>query len=345
MNSVKSGLGGKGGMKQMQLKEIYQPIREELTSVEQILKKSLKGARNKSILEISDYLLGAKGKRLRPALVILSARASQQSPPINERSMASVACAMELIHTASLIHDDVIDHALLRHNKSTINSKYGQDVSIALGDYLYSIGFELISSCRNTDILSCVASATRAMCEGELIQVCERDNLELLKKRYIIIAKKKTASLFVASCQAGAILSDSGGSVQETLKRYGLNFGIAFQIIDDCLDLIGEAEDLGKSPGADFKMGELTLPVLNLLTQAKDKNRIMSLVRQQDNPEAFKELRQRFINSEARIKTKGDVSYYIRKAKKSLNNLEDSCFKQGLSALTDYIADRINVTE
>ncbi|MBI5145124.1 MAG: polyprenyl synthetase family protein [Candidatus Omnitrophica bacterium] len=327
----------------MQLKEIYQPIRRELTAVEQILEKSLKGATNKSILEISDYLLEAKGKRLRPALVILSTKASQQSQVINERSMVSIATAMELIHTASLIHDDVIDHASLRHNKPTINSKYGQDVSIALGDYLYSIGFELISSCRNTDILSCIASATKAMCEGELIQVCERDNLDLLRKRYIIIAKKKTASLFVASCTAGAILSKREASIQHTLKKYGLNFGIAFQIIDDYLDLIGQTEDLGKSPGADFKMGELTLPVLNLLTQAKDRNRLLSLIRQQDNPEAFKELRQRFINSEADLRTKGNISCYIQKAKKSLNNLENSYFKESLFALADFVVERIKI--
>ena len=327
----------------MQLKEIYQLIKTELIDVEQILEKSLKGAKNKSILEISDYLLEAKGKRLRPALVILSAKASRQSPPINERSMISVACAMELIHTASLIHDDVIDHASLRHNKPTINRKFGQDVSIALGDYLYSIGFALISSCKNTDILSCIASATKAMCEGELMQVCERDSLDLLKKRYIIIAKKKTASLFVASCQAGAILSDSKAPVQQTLKGFGLNFGIAFQIIDDYLDLIAETEDLGKSPGADFKMGELTLPVLNLLAQGKDRNRILSLIKEQNNPEAFRDLRQRFINSEAGLKTKDDVSHYIQKAKKSLNNLDNSCFKESLSTLADYIFERIRL--
>ena len=327
----------------MQLKEIYQPIRKELTAVEQILEKSLKGATNKSILEMSDYLLDAKGKRLRPALVILSAKASQQSPSVDERSMISVAAAMELIHIASLIHDDVIDHAYLRHSKPTINSKYGQDVSIALGDYLYSIGFELISFCRNTDILSCIASATKAMCEGELIQVCERDNLDLLKQRYIIIAKKKTASLFIASCQAGAIISNREASIQDTLKEYGLNFGIAFQIIDDYLDLIGETEDLGKTPGADFKMGELTLPVLNLLTQAKDRNRILSLIRQQDSPEAFKELKQRFINSHALLKTKEDVCFYVQEAKKGLNRLEGSCFKQSLFNLADYLINKMTI--
>ncbi len=327
----------------MQLKEIYQPIRKELTAVEQILEKSLKGATNKSILEISDYLLGAKGKRLRPALVILSARASQKSPDINERSMASVATAMELIHTASLIHDDVIDHAPLRHNKPTINSKYGQDVSIALGDYLYSIGFELISSCGNTGILSCIASATKSMCEGELIQVCERDNLDLLRKRYIIIAKKKTAGLFIASCQSGAVLSNCEVSLQHTLKEYGLNFGIAFQIIDDCLDLIGKTEDLGKAPGADFKMGELTLPVLNLLAEDKDRNRVLSLIQEQNNPASFKELRQRFVNSRALLKTQEDVCFYVQEAKKGLSGLKDSCFKQSLFSLTDYIAQRLRL--
>ena len=327
----------------MELKEIYQLIKKELTAVEQILEKSLKVAKNKSILEISDYLLSAKGKKLRPALVILSAKASQQSPSINEHSMVSIASAMELIHIASLIHVDVIDHAPLRHNKPTINSKYGQDVSIALGDYLYSKAFELISTCGNMDILSCISCATRLMCEGELIQVCERDNLDLLKKRYIIIAKKKTASLFVASCQAGAILSGSKVSMQQTLKGYGLNFGIAFQILDDCLDLIGKTQDLGKTPGADFRVGELTLPVLNLLSQSKDKDGIISLIRQKNKQETFSEIKRRFINSSAFLKTKDDVSYYIQKAKRSLDKLSESPFKKSLFTLADYIVERVKL--
>ena len=217
----------------------------------------------------------------------------------------------------------------------------GSDVSIALGDYLYSIAFELISDCGNSDILRCISSATKSMCEGELLQVCERDNPDLLKERYFLIVKKKTAALFAASCQAGAILVNQNRIIQGALKNYGLNFGIAFQIMDDYLDLIGETEDLGKTPGADFRMGELTLPVLNLLAQGKDRNRILSLIREQNNPEAFRELRQSFINSEADLKTKDDVSHYIQKAKESLTNLENSSFKQGLFALADYIGQRL----
>lgn len=321
----------------MDLKDIYRPISRELNRVEQVLKASLKSGSNKSMLEVVNHILASPGKRLRPALVILSAKASQQPSPINERSMVSIATAMELIHTASLIHDDVIDHASLRHNKPTINSKYGQDVSIALGDYLYSIGFELISSCRNTDILSCIASATKAMCEGELLQVCERDNLELLRKRYLIIAKKKTAGLFVASCKAGAMLVGSNRIIHSALEGYALNFGIAFQIVDDFLDLIADEKELGKVPGADFKVGELTLPVLNLILKSKDKKEITSLLKQTDRQDAFKDLRQMFINSEALLKTKEDIFTYVRKAKVSLNKLGESCFKQSLYFLADYI--------
>jgi len=191
-------------MSQMQLKEIYQPIARELADVERVLSASMMNSKSQPILKIGDYLLDVQGKRLRPALVILSAKATlEQKPKDTYQQLTKIASSIELIHMASLIHDDVIDHACLRHNKPTINQKFGQEASIVLGDYLYSIGFELISSSRNPDMLSCIACATKAMCEGELIQVCERDNLELLKKRYIMIAKKKTASLFIASNVGG----------------------------------------------------------------------------------------------------------------------------------------------
>ena len=327
----------------MQLKDIYQPISKELGAVEELLRDSLTDSGYSSITEVNNYLLDAKGKRLRPALVILSAKAAGDSHQINKRSMASLACAMELIHIASLIHDDVMDHAALRHHKPTINSKYGEDVSITLGDYLYSKAFELIANCKNIDILSCVSQATRLMCEGQLIQVCERDNLELLKSKYIIVVKKKTAALFAASCRAGAVLADAGVSYKNILREYGLNFGIAFQIIDDCLDLIAKEEDLGKDPGADLKMGELTLPVLNLLSQSKDKNRILSLMKEKDNADAFKELRERFVNSKAALKTQKDILFYIGTAKKSLSRLEDSPFKKSLFTLADFMVERLKL--
>lgn len=327
----------------MKLTQIYRPIEKELIDVEQVLKIRLKSSRHKSILEINNYLLDAGGKRLRPALVLLSAKASQGQSAISHKSLVSIAAAIELIHMASLIHDDVIDHAILRHNKPTINCRWDNEVSIAFGDYLYAVAFELISTCGNTDILQCISSATKAMCEGELLQICERDNLNLLKARYFVIIKKKTAALFAASCQAGALTSNPGKPLPRNLKEYGLNFGIGFQIIDDYLDLVGREELLGKTTGADLRVGELTLPVLYLLDKADTKEsekikKLLSLCSQDKG--AFNELRKRLANSSAGLKAKKEARFYTGKAKDQLKGLDKSLPKRSLLDLADYIVSR-----
>jgi len=326
----------------MQLKEIYQPIEKELNNVAGFLEEFLSESENETILKINQFLLEAPGKRIRPALVLLSAKASLNHLSLtNTHQLTSIASAIELVHLASLIHDDIIDHAVVRHNKPSVNSKWGQDVSIALGDYLYSKAFELISSCGNIDILYCISQATSLMCEGELAQVCLREDISMLKKHYLYVIERKTASLFSASCQVGAMISNRQVAIQKALKEYGLNLGIAFQITDDCMDLIGEVKDLGKPPGADLKVGELTLPVLNLLSQSKDKDILISLIKQGDKQSAFFEIKQRFINSQALIKTKDDIQIYIQKAKNNLSKIEESVFKRNLFALADVISERV----
>lgn len=322
----------------MQLNNLYKPIKKDLFEMEQLLRMSILSSKNKSILNVGSYLLDRPGKRLRPALVILCAKAtSRRSSQTIKRQVTKIASGIELIHIASLIHDDVIDHASLRHSRPSVNYQWGQDVSVALGDYLYSKASELISSCGNMDVLSCISQATALMCEGELIQVCERDNLDLLRERYLIIVKNKTASLFAASCQSGALLSNCQRPTQIAFKQFGFNFGIAFQIADDCLDLISRTKDLGKSPGADFRMGEVTLPILNLLSQSKDKLRIISLVRGKGTERAFGELRQMFLDSDALLKTKRDILFFIEAAKGSLRSLKNSCFKESLISLAEHI--------
>ena len=326
----------------MELKEICLPVEEELREVEQTLKARLEGTSYQSIAEINRYLLDAKGKRLRPALVLLSAKTGHPSAAVSPQ-LINIACAVELIHMASLVHDDLIDHSNLRHHKPTINSKWGDDVSIALGDYLYSVAFELISDCGNPDIIRCISLATKAMCEGELLQVCERDNLALLKNRYFVIVKKKTASLFAASCQAGALFSNPDKPGPGKLKKYGLNFGFAFQIIDDCLDWVGREDLLGKPTGADIRVGEFTLPVLYLLekTDAKESQeikKILSLCRQ--DKDTFNRLRERLTNSSAVLKAEEEALLYTEKAKSQLQGLDDSPLKRSLLDLADYIVDR-----
>lgn len=323
----------------MQLNEIYKPIRRELNQVEKVLELSLRETKNESILRLNRFLLESPGKRLRPAMLILSARATVgRSREAVSRELINLACAIELIHIASLVHDDVIDHSAFRHNNPTVNSRWGADVSIALGDYLYSLAFKLIATCNNTDILDCISSATKSMCEGELTQVVERDNLSLLKERYIMIVKKKTAGLFAASCQAGAILSDSPRPLQNALKAYGLNFGVAFQIIDDYLDIAAPKARLGKSPGQDIAVGEMTLPLLNLLKFA-DKNkryRLENLLKSKTNG-CFKKIKAELSNSGAVSRTKKITLSYLNSAKDRLRALSDSEYRKALLGLVDVV--------
>lgn len=321
----------------MQLTDIYEPIKNDLDKVEEILAERL-GEPDRGVMsDINRHLLSAKGKRLRPALAILSAKASsERQSPDSIKRLLKLATALELSHMASLVHDDVIDKSDLRHNRPTVNAKWGDSVSVAMGDYLYSEAFSLISDCGSPDIIECMSAAVKAMCEGELIQVCERDNLELLKQSYVNIVTKKTAALFAASCQSGTMLMSEDPDVRNALKEYGLNFGIAFQMRDDCMDLIGDIKTLGKDPGADFKMGELTLPLLKLLSLDKDKGHIVSLLKRSNEAEAFKEIREAFISSGALAKANEEISHYVEKAKNSLNKLSVSCFKDKLLALADY---------
>ncbi len=325
----------------MQLENIYRPIKKELGSVEAFIGDVLNQSRHKSILEINNFLLEARGKRIRPALVILCAKASKELSSLDKK-LIKIATAIELIHIASLIHDDIIDHASLRHNKPTINYKWGDDVSIVAGDYLYSIAFDLISSTGNSDILKCISSATKALCEGQLLQVCERDNLNLLKERYFIIVKMKTASLFAASCQSGALISNPKSRLKIALKEFGLNFGIAFQIIDDYLDIVGVERFLGKAAGQDMSVGEFTLPILNLWESIplEERRELEGLLATIKNKETLERIRQKLFDSGAASKTKNAANSFIISAKQGISFLPGSPYKDSLIGLSDFILKR-----
>ena len=336
-----------------ELKKVYQGIGKDLKKVNELIVESFKKSENQSIMKMGGFLMASPGKRIRPALAILSARASLTYKPgltrsLKERTqnlnrqLVRIASAIELIHIASLLHDDVIDHSRIRHNKPTINSKWGKDVAIVLGDYMYSVAFELISESGNPDIIHCVSCAVKEMSEGELIQVCERDNLDLLKKRYIIIVKKKTASLFAASCQIGALASNSPDFLRSALKEYGINLGIAFQIVDDYLDLVGEEENLGKKPGQDINIGEMTLPLLNLLESVPVTKRkaLRILLTSKKDKETLRKIKEMLFDSGAVLKTKEVVTSYVNSATKKLDIFPDSEYKKGLISMAGFIMKR-----
>jgi len=328
----------------MNLDQIYQPIVDDLKRVETLIESSIRESKNCSILAMSNFLLESPGKRTRPALVILSEKAASvgKNNTYDREQLIKLAAAVELIHMASLIHDDAIDEATMRHSKPSINAKWGGDVSIALGDYIYSKAFDLISKCKNPDIFACVSEAIYVMCEGELTHVCERGNFDLSKDTYMVIVKKKTASLFAACCHAGTIIGNHDQSIQAAMREFGLNFGIAFQIIDDCNDMISNEKKLGKRCGQDAIAGDVTLPLLNLLDtviQAKRqelKNILQSRIEDTD----VEQIRAMFLDSDAPSKTQQVVASHVNIAKERLNILADSNYKNSLDQLTDYITYR-----
>lgn len=327
----------------MNLEEIYKPIADELETVEDFLGPSIKESENRSILAMSDFLLESPGKRIRPALVILSEKAASAGGRggcgCSRQELVRIATAMELIHMASLIHDDVLDNATMRRSKPSVNARWGDDVSIALGDYIYSKAFELIGKCGNTDLFECVSQAIYVMCEGELTHVCQRNNLDLSKESYIVIVKKKTATLFAACCQAGTILGNHEPAVQAALKEFGLNLGMAFQIIDDCRDIVSEENTLGKHPGQDLIAGDITFPMLALLkvSDSHDRDRAKELLESNTDHDSLSQLRSMFVNSQALSLTRETALYYIDLARCRLNVLEDSQYRASLAHLADYI--------
>jgi octaprenyl-diphosphate synthase len=328
----------------MKLEEIYQPIADDLKAMEIILESSVKESKNQSIQAMSGSLLKSGGKKLRPALVILSERAASagKNSSCNHDELIMLASAVELIHIASLIHDDVLDGATMRRSKPSINAELGDDVSIIFGDYIYSKAFDLIGKCRNPDVFDCISQAIHAMCEGELIQVYQRGNLDLSKDNYITIVRKKTASLLAACCHAGGIVGNHNQPVQKILKGFGLNFGIAFQIIDDFKDLISEERILGKHPGQDIVAGDMTLPLLELLeaVDKDEKQEIKRMFESKIDKNRIEKIRKMFLGSHAFSRTKQTALYYINRAKCELDDLESSDYKRSLERLSDYIIPR-----
>lgn len=319
----------------MTLDRIYSPIESELNSVEWLLGKSLKDTANNSILEMNRYLLESPGKRIRPALVILSAYASnsEKKDRVNQEELIAISAAVELIHMASLIHDDTIDHAHIRHNKPSINSKWGNEVSIALGDYLYSKAFELIALCKNAEVLTCLAQAMVAMCEGELSQVKERDNAGLKKTQYIVVIKQKTASLMASCCRAGAASVKGKLVYKQALTNYGLNFGIAFQVMDDYLDITSTNEEMGKPTGLDMAMGELTLPLLTL--SEEERKGLLEINKNTKKGRLL--IKEMLEESGAFVKTRRFIDSHILKAKESLTPCKNSEYKRSLEDMADFI--------
>jgi octaprenyl-diphosphate synthase len=242
---------------------LFAPVARDLEEVERILRQTIESSRP-GVGRLLAHLTPYRGKRLRPALLLLTAQACGRVTPAHHL----LGAVVEMIHTATLVHDDVLDNATLRRHAPTVNAGWGNQASILLGDFLFTHAFHLSSTLGDAQACRLIGEATNRLCEGELHQVVQRGNLDLSEAEYFDIIDAKTAELTACSCRLGALYSGAAVPVVEQMACYGRALGIAFQIADDLLDLVGEEKSAGKSLGTDLEQQKLTLPVIHLLGSA-----------------------------------------------------------------------------
>ncbi len=325
----------KGGTKE--LDNIIRPVAAELAAVKSNYAHQLKW-QSEPIRGIGRYLSKAHGKFFRPALVLLSAKLGEG----DMEKAVSTGVAIELIHAASLVHDDIIDEAVLRRSQRTINSKWGNAVSVIAGDYLLARAFDMVSKLDEPRIMTVFSRTAARMCEGELAQLANAYNFDVTEDDYLDIIKKKSAYLISDCCAVGGMLGRLSEDKINRLTAYGLYLGVAFQITDDCLDLAGKESQLGKSVWQDMEKGKLTLPIIFLLKNAGRKNR-MSVVEliTSGGKSSHRILREKALSSGAISRSKSIASDYVRMAKKKLAD-SDGMLKKTFCDIADYVLERNN---
>jgi len=235
-------------------------LRDDLAAVDKVLRESL-ASDVALIRQVAEYIIGGGGKRLRPALVLLAARACGYAGTHHR----TLAATVEMIHTATLLHDDVVDESSLRRGHATANAMFGNAASVLVGDFLYSRSFQLMVSVDNMRVLRILSDATNVIAEGEVLQLLNAGNPEVAEDAYLDVIRRKTAKLFEAAAQLGAIIASADASTETALARYGMHLGTAFQLIDDVLDYSGDAEAIGKNLGDDLADGKPTLPLIRAM--------------------------------------------------------------------------------
>jgi octaprenyl-diphosphate synthase len=289
------------------------------------------------INQMGHYIISSGGKRLRPMLLLLVAKALGN---INDSHLI-LAAVIEFIHTATLLHDDVVDESDLRRGKNTANAVWGNAASVLVGDYLYSSAFEMMVRTNNMRVMEILSKTTTAIAEGEVLQLLNCNNPDTTKEKYLEVIARKTAILFSAATRLGAVISKSDKEVEDALAIYGQQLGVAFQLIDDALDYKATTEELGKNLGDDLAEGKPTLPLIYAISQGSEKeaNVIIDAIRQ-GSREAFSEVYKIVLSTKAIEYTEQCANEAVEKAIDALSCLEESEYKDALVSLARFSVQR-----
>lgn len=318
---------------------VFSLIAPELAQVEDEFERQAR-SNIQVIAYIGDYLRASGGKRVRPALTILSNYAvGGDGSRYNSIRMATV---MEFLHTATLVHDDIIDKAETRRNRPSINSQFGNQTAVLMGDWLYMSAFETSLAERSLQILDILTAVTRKMTEGELLQLTLLGQTSVTEDQYFEVTTRKTAYLFSACCEIGAILGGAGPQEQYRLRDYGMSLGTAFQLVDDLLDFTESEESLGKPTGVDLLEGKLTLPLIYLLESEPAARAAVETAMVDGSYENVSraELLEILERSGAIARARRRAYEYAETARASLEMLPGSDYCDALRAIPTYIIER-----
>jgi octaprenyl-diphosphate synthase len=322
----------------MLIQDVFSAYKDDLQRVEKCINDNV-NSEIKLIPEIAHHLIDSGGKRFRPLLLLLCSRLCGYQG----ESRFPMATVMEFIHTATLLHDDVIDQALIRRGKDSANKIFGNSVSILVGDFLCFKAFMLMSGIGNNDIFGLVSQMGNIMSEGEVFQLTKCGDVNITENEYLSIIEKKTAVLISASCAAGAILGDAPREKIDALKRFGRNLGMAFQITDDVLDYMAKGEEFGKSIGKDLEEGKITLPLIFAIRDSpeEEKNTIRGIITlKKGSQKAAREIIKLIKKYKAIDSSLQVAAGYISEAKSQLSIFNDCSEKDHLNTVAEYILFR-----
>lgn len=320
-------------------KRIFSLIASELGQVEVEFERQAQ-SNVQVIAFLGDYLRASGGKRVRPALTILSNYAvGGEGSRCNSIRMATV---MEFLHTATLVHDDIIDDADTRRDRLTVNALYGNQTAVLMGDWLYMSAFETSLAERSLPILDILTSVTRKMTEGELLQLNLLGRTDVSESQYLDVLRRKTAYLFSACCQVGAMLGGAGERQRQALADYGLNLGTAFQLVDDLLDFTASDDALGKASGVDLIAGKVTLPLIYLLERDSSGPEMVETVIREGNYSTVS--RSDLLHAVERVggfeEARARADGFAEAARASLDVLPDSEYCEALRSIPTYVLER-----
>jgi octaprenyl-diphosphate synthase len=317
---------------------MFEPIREDLREVEREFARHVQ-SQVQLIPTIGTYIQNSGGKRIRPAVLLMAARMAGYQGP----AAILYASVVEFIHTATLVHDDIIDESELRRGRQAVHSRWGNDITVLLGDFLYIKSMSLALTQDRLDLIRILCDVTLRMIEGELYQLTKTGVVELTEEEHFEIIRRKTAYLFAGCATIGGMLGETTPQQQDALWDYGFNIGMAFQIVDDLLDFTGEEDVLGKPIGGDLREGKITLPIIHLLH--RDDPRAESLVRGvvgtrevgQEDWRDLKSLLSKYGSIDYAQRTAVD---FVERAKNALYAFPACPEREALMALPDYVLSR-----